>query len=69
MVSKTDRKICGTCEYWTGCRAPMFDKKGVPKVSILDEVGICNNFTSSFADQPRKKELKCKNYSKWPELL
>ena len=36
MLSKTDRKICGTCQFWTGKRDPVFDRKGVPKIDISD---------------------------------
>lgn len=69
MVSKTDRKICGTCEYWSGERMPIFDKNGSPKISITDSVGLCNNISSKFIDKERKKDLNCKAYSKWTEIL
>ena len=41
MQSKTDRKMCGTCEYWTGNREPVFDAKGTPKINIYDRFGVC----------------------------
>lgn len=69
MLSKTDRVICGTCEYWTGSREPVFDKNGVPKIRIDDKIGECCKVGSKFTDQERKKDLKCKMYSKWTEIL
>ncbi len=69
MVSKTERKICGTCEFWTGKRKPIFDQKGKPKVDIIDEVGECQNVVCSFCDKSRKKDRVCQHYSKWPELF
>ena len=69
MRCKTDRVICGTCQYWTGAREPVFDAKGNPKVDIYDENGNCECTQSSRYDQVRKKELKCKCYYKWTEIL
>ncbi len=69
MRSKTDRVICGTCEYWTGVRNPIFNGKGIPKVDIIDEIGICQHPHSTFCDAERKKHLCCKRHSKWTELL
>lgn len=69
MINKTDRKICGTCEFWAGERMPIFDKNGVPKINITDSIGICNNICSKFTDKVRKKDLNCKAYSKWSEIL
>lgn len=69
MISKTERTICGTCEYWTGMREPIFDKNGNPKIRIDDEAGVCCNYKSRFGDQPRKKDANCKKYSKWTEIL
>lgn len=43
MRSKTDRVICGTCEYWTGNRMPAFDQKSNPKIDIYDENGFCEH--------------------------
>lgn len=69
MRSKTDRKICGTCEFWIGNRIPVFDTKGIPKIDILDDYGICQNQNSRFTDEKRSNKLNCKNYSKWTEIL
>jgi len=69
MISKTDRKICGTCEYWTGERKPIFDRNGIPKINIIDNYGVCNHATSVFVDEQRRKDLNCKNFSKWTEIL
>lgn len=69
MQSKTDRAICGTCEYWSGNREPVFDKNGKPKINIYDDVGICCKVRSRFSDEPRKNSLSCKMYSKWTEIL
>lgn len=69
MRSKTEREICGTCEYWTGERDPVFDKKGIPKIDIIDQNGICENVHSNFLDRPRKCDAKCVRYSKWTEIL
>ncbi len=69
MRSKTERVICGTCQYWTGTRVPCFDNKGVPKVDIIDDFGQCENINSKFIDKKRKNENKCKYHSKWTELL
>lgn len=69
MRSKPDRVICGTCQYWTGKRTPCFDKNGIPKVDIIDDIGQCENVNSKFLDMPRKKQLNCQYHSKWTELL
>lgn len=69
MRSKTDRVICGTCEYWTGNRTPTLDKNGNEKVDILDLHGNCENVNCKFTDKVRDKEAKCKNHSKWTELM
>ena len=69
MTSKTERKICGTCEYWCGKREPVFDKDGKPKIRIDDSLGLCMNEDSKFTDQKRKKDACCKCFSKWTEIL
>lgn len=69
MQSKTDRKICGTCEYWSGNREPVFDKNGVPKINIYDDCGICCKVGCRFTDKERRNSLNCKMYSKWTEIL
>lgn len=69
MQSKTDRKMCGTCEFWSGNREPVFDQKGMPKVNIYDKRAICNKQDYRFADQNRDREAKCGRYSKWSEIL
>lgn len=69
MRSKTDRKICGTCEYWTGGREPVFDQNGNPKIEINSQYGNCECPRSRFHMESRKKDLNCKNYSKWTEIL
>ena len=69
MRSKTDRVICGTCDFWTGNRVPVFDSQGVPKVDIFDRIGQCENQNSRFVDQVRNCDKNCKNHSKWTELL
>ena len=68
MRSKTDRVICGTCEYWTGERNPVFDRQGKPKVDILDEIAFCQH---PYFETPRekRKDQKCAHHSKWTELL
>lgn len=69
MISKTDRVICGTCQFWTGKRAPSFDKKGIPKVDIVDKIGNCENENSQMCGKERSNQLKCKHFSKWTEIL
>lgn len=69
MRCKTDRAICGTCQYWTGRREPVFDSKGNPKVDIFDENGSCECVQSSKYEQARKKDLRCKCYYKWTEII
>lgn len=69
MRSKTNRMICGTCEYWVGDRKPVFDKNGTPKIDIYDSNGLCQNQNSRFVDKIRKNTLNCKYYSKWTEIL
>ncbi len=69
MQSKTDRMICGTCEYWTGDREPVFDKNGTPKINIYDNYGICCKVDCNFTDKERKKDAYCMKYSKWTEIL
>lgn len=69
MQSKTDRRMCGTCEYWTGLRQPIFVGNGIPKVNIIDKTGSCECSISNFEGQSRQCEKACKNYSKWTELF
>lgn len=69
MQSKTERKICGTCEYWTGNREPVFDKKGIPKVNIYDKRAICAKQGHRFSDSNRERDLCCGRYTKWSEIL
>lgn len=69
MVSKTDRKMCGTCEFWIGDRNPCFDQNSVPKLFIKDKIGICQNVNCKFTDQKRKYDLTCVKYSKWTEIF
>lgn len=69
MLSKTERQICGTCEYWTGARNPIFDVRGIPKIDICDDFGLCQNQFSRFVDTSRKRDSKCVRYSKWTEIL
>lgn len=69
MRSKTDRKICGTCEFWTGKRSPIFDKNGNPKIDIFDNYGDCQNQNSKFTDIVRKNTASCIRFSKWTEIL
>lgn len=67
--SKTDRKMCGTCEYWNGDREPVFNEKGIPKIQINTDEGFCEKQGSRFLDELRKYDLRCKCYSKWTEIL
>lgn len=69
MQSKTDRKMCGTCEYWSGEREPVFDNQGRPKINISDRYAACNKQCHRFADENRKYDLCCGRYSKWTEIL
>ena len=69
MQSKTERTICGTCEYWAGKRKSILDNNKQQKVRIDDRYGFCRNFNCNFTDQLRKYDLKCKNHFKWTELL
>ena len=69
MRTKNDRNICGTCQYWTGKREPVFDVRGVAKVDIFDSSGSCENINSRFCDSVRNNDLKCMHYYKWTELL
>jgi len=69
MIGKTDTRKCGTCEYWTGKREPIFDKNGKPKIHIDDDTGSCEKYDSRFHEQSRRQELSCKYYSKWTELF
>lgn len=67
--SRTDVKKCGTCQYWTGNRIPVFTEKGEPRVDIIDDVGECECGTCNFYGYARKQTLSCKKYSKWTELF
>lgn len=69
MQSKTDRVICGACEFWTGSRRPIFSCKGVPKLNIIDKIGNCESPLSNFEGKSRKCYNKCIHFSKWTELL
>lgn len=70
MQSNTNRLMCGTCQYWTGKRNPVFDKNGTPKVDIIDVFGECENENSKrFCGTSRDATKNCMHYSKWTELL
>lgn len=69
MQSKTDRAICGTCEFWTGERQPIFATNGVPKVNIIDKTGSCECPVGNLEGETRGCEQKCKYFSKWTELF
>lgn len=69
MISKTERKICGTCEFWTGKREPTFDKNSTPKINIIDKEGLCMNSNSRQYDKVRRNDLNCNCFSKWTEIL
>ena len=69
MQSKTDRKMCGTCEYWSGNREPVFDTKGMPKINIYDKFAVCTKQGHRFTDENRQRDLKCGRYTKWTEIL
>lgn len=69
MRSKTDRRICGTCEHWIGERKPIFDQNGTAKIDIIDNFGCCQNPVSKFIDGERQKDANCVHHSKWTEIL
>lgn len=69
MKSKTTTIKCGTCEYWTGNRVPVFGKNGEPRVDIVDRNGDCLNINSRFCDKKREQNAQCKHFSKWTELF
>ncbi len=69
MRSKTTIEKCGTCQFWTGNRMPVFDSLGIPKVDIIDTIGQCENVASRFFEDSRMQNAKCKHFSKWTELL
>ena len=63
MVSKIDRKICGTCYYWNGNREIMTD--GKLRVAIFDEFGKCECPISSKSGEVRRKDLNCMRYEQY----
>lgn len=69
MQSKTDRKMCGTCEYWSGNREPTFDRQGKPKINIFDTHAVCNKQGHRFTDENRWRDNCCGRYFKWTEIL
>lgn len=66
---KTERIMCGTCEYWTGKREPSFNGKGEPQLTIIDEYGDCQFVNCSHIDQKRQYKNSCVCHSKWTEIL
>ena len=69
MKRGLDRKLCATCEFWTGNRDATFDAKGNPKLDVFDKDGNCENINSRFFDQIRNLDKNCCCFSKWTELL
>ncbi len=69
MQSKTDRKICGTCEYWAGNRELIFDQHSKLKINIYDKHAPCNKQDYRFANEERDCQKSCGRYSKWSEIL
>lgn len=69
MQSKTDRVMCGNCEFWTGLRQPIFSQNGVPKINVIDTIGYCECPIGNFESQRRDRDKKCKNFSKWTEIV
>ena len=67
MVSKFDRKICGTCLFWRGHREQLYKPK--PKVIMFDEEGVCECPISSKSGEQRKKDNTCNKHSCWIENL
>lgn len=66
----TTTKICGTCDFWTGKRIPVYDQHSMEKVDIFDRVGNCENENAKrHTGQIMQKQQKCKYYSKWSELV
>ena len=59
MESKINRKICGTCAFWSGNRELL---PNINKVAILEETGICQCPIGSKLGEIRKKDLNCKSY-------
>jgi len=70
LISKTSIVKCVTCQYWTGKRDAVFDKKGIPKIDIVDLIGECENENyKRFCGTKRSQKGSCKHFSKWTELL
>lgn len=69
MQSKTDRKMCGTCEYWTGKRESAFAPLGKTKVNIHDTHAKCCKQGHRFTDKTRWRDQCCTRYYRWTELL
>ena len=42
MRCKTERAICGTCQYWTGAKEPIFIQKEISKLIFLTKMGYIN---------------------------
>lgn len=69
MRSRPDVRKCGTCQYWAGKRELAMTEKQEERVDIADDIGECENGISIFCGTTRKQSLKCKNYSRWTEMM
>lgn len=66
MVSKLERKICGTCMFWSGKREKTNEEN--VRVVMYDEEAVCECPISSKSGELRRKDLKCKEHTKWEEI-
>lgn len=67
MESKADRKMCGTCLYWSGPREIIYGEQ--KKVVMFEETGKCECPQSSMFKQDRYRQRSCKCYENWVENL
>ncbi len=69
MKSKTTTIKCGTCEFWTGKRAPIFDVNNNPVVDIIDSFGECQNVNSRFCDKKARTKSKMHTFLKVDRII
>ena len=60
-----DRKVCGTCAFWSGNREIVSNGANVRCKNPSDE-GICTNPKSQFKGKPKKADnIYCSKFIKW----
>ena len=62
MLTRLDRRICGTCLHWEGERRPDRNKGGFSRLFLGVEPGLCSCRYWKYFHQLRYREQCCIQY-------